>query len=442
MIWLITFINRPDEDDVGLFLSVGLGGVIEDIGLIDIDVTGELQVGSLVGENSGTVSNSYATGSVTGNGRVGGLVGWNRWGGTVSNSHAASSVTGEFEVGGLVGRNNRTVSNSYSTSSVTGESDVGGLVGYNWEGTVSNSYFTGSVTGWGSVGGLVGRNTGTVTNSHYDYDGVLTNGQNMITIGALLGEDFEEWLANDKFLDVNERLSQENGYYVIKNVSDFKELLAFGQDGSLKFRLTNDLDLRNEANFCIPYLAAEFDGNGHKILNLSFNCDFVSQAGLFGYLASGARVTKLGVENVRIVGHGSVGGLVGRNYYGTVSNSYATGSVTGIWDVGGLVGYNYDGTVSNSYAAGSVAGDKNVGGLVGAGSKGTIRCSFWDIETSGQSTSAGGMGRTTAEMRNIATFKAAEWSIIAVTAGVTNPSYIWNIIEGQTYPFLSWQSVS
>ncbi len=116
-----------------------------------------------------------------------------------------------------------------------------------------------------------------MVNSYYNYDEVLINGQNVITIGALSGEDFEQWLANDKFLDVNERLSQENGYYLINNVTDFKQLLAFGQNDTLKFRLTNDLDLAGEPNFYIPYLAGEFDGNAHKISNLSFNFGFVSQ---------------------------------------------------------------------------------------------------------------------------------------------------------------------
>ena len=167
---------------------------------------------------------------------------------------------------------------------------------------------------------------------------------------------------------------KENGYYVLNNVSDFKELLAFGQDGSLKFRLTNDLDLGNEANFYIPYLAGEFDGNGHKILNLSFDFDFVSQVGLFGYLASGGKVTQVGVENVNITGAYLVGGLVGGND-GTVSNSYSTGNVTGDDYVGGLVGYNWKGTVSNSYSTGSVAGKWDVGGLVGI-SEGTVTNSY------------------------------------------------------------------
>ncbi len=44
-----------------------------------------------------------------------------------------------------------------------------------------------------------------------------------------------------------------------------------------------------------------------------------------------------------------VGGLVGYNNIGTISNSYATGSVNGTNLVGGLVGYNDTGTISNSF---------------------------------------------------------------------------------------------
>jgi hypothetical protein len=106
---------------------------------------------------------------------------------------------------------------------------------------------------------------------------------------------------------------------------------------------------------------------------------------------------------------------VGINYYGSVSNSYSTGSVTGSTQVGGLVGYN----------------------------KGTVNNSLWDIETSGQTTSDGGTGKTTAEMKSITTFSGAGWNIIVVAdPGTRDPAYMWNIVDGATYPFLSWQSVS
>jgi hypothetical protein len=72
---------------------------------------------------------------------------------------------------------------------------------------------------------------------------------------------------------------------------------------------------------------------------------------------------------------------------------------------------------------------------------GTASNSFWDIETSGQATSAGGTGKTTAEMKNIATFTGAMWDIVAVALDHRNPAHIWNIVNGVTYPFLSWQPV-
>ncbi|UCD22173.1 MAG: hypothetical protein JSW22_00595, partial [Chloroflexota bacterium] len=89
---------------------------------------------------------------------------------------------------------------------------------------------------------------------------------------------------------------------------------------------------------------------------------------------------------------------------------------------------------------GNVAGNYSVGGLVGYNSHGTVSNSFWDAQTSGQSTSDGGTGKTTAEMQDIATFSGAGWDIIAVADPATrNPSYIWNIVDTVTYPFLSWQ---
>jgi filamentous hemagglutinin family protein len=133
-------------------------------------------VGGLVGANSSaTVTNSYATGSVGGTGYIGGLVGYNFSGSVITNSYAAVSVSGGSGsysyIGGLVGYNYGTVSDSYATGSVsgTGSSSVGGLVGFNSGGTVSNSYATGSVSGTGStVGGLVGVNSSTVSNSYWD----------------------------------------------------------------------------------------------------------------------------------------------------------------------------------------------------------------------------------------------------------------------------------
>ena len=508
------FIGRPADTFVGLFSYVGGTGVVKNIGVVNADVSGSYQVGALVGQNKGTLLSCHSSGSVVGGQWVGGLVGVNSgWedtpdpvAGTVTDCYSDASVTAtKSGIGGLVGNNDAgTLIRSHSTGSVTGYAWVGGLAGVNG-GLMADCYSTGSVTGDQLVGGLIGMIGlfyGTVSNSHYDYDEVLINGRNFITVGALSHEDFEEWLADGKSLPINERLSEEDGYYVITNVADFTQLLAFGQNGSLRFRLANDLDLATEPNFYIPYLAGEFDGDGHKIYNLSVGFNFSSSIGSFGYLAPGGKISRVGVENANITAGRHIGGLVGVNC-GSIDAAYCAGTVNGIMSVGGLVGWNrYPGTVSNSYATSGVTADSQVGGLVGLDSGGTVSnsCSagnvtgvrdvgglvgyteeqyqlesyfpgavihdinsdsmvglndeafvsnaFWDTETSGQATSAGGTGKNTTEMKNIATFTdvATEgldvpWDMIAVASSVErNPSYIWNIVDGVTYPFLSWQS--
>jgi hypothetical protein len=160
--------------------------------------------------------------------------------------------------------------------------------------------------------------------------------------------------------------------------------------------------------------------------------------GLAGHNGNSCNVTSCyGTGNV--AGDERVGGLVGNNE-GTVGSSYSTSTVTGFRLVGGLVGINFE-IIRNCHSTGNVTGSYDVGGLVGVG--GSVTNSFWDTETSGQNTSAGGTGKTTAEMRDIVTFLDAGWSIIGVgNLGQRNPSYTWNIVDTVTYPFLSCQPVS
>jgi hypothetical protein len=213
-----------------------------------------------------------------------------------------------------------------------------------------------------------------------------------------------------------------------------------------------------------PPFTGTFDGQGYEIRDLFINLPGIGYVGLFSIVGEGGRIEDIGVVNANVTSTAYIGGLVGVNR-GIVNNSYATGSITGALWVGGLVGFNFEdatvsnsyatgsvttqegagglvgannGTVSNSYSTGSVIGNSYVGGLVGY-SEGTVSSSFWDIETSGQSTSDGGTGKTTAQMKDIATFSGAAWNIITVALNQTNPAYIWNIIDDVTYPFLSWQ---
>ena len=346
------FISRPDESDIGLFGCVDEGGIIEDVAVVNAAVTGKQYVGGLVGNNSGTISDSY---------------------------------------------------------------------------------FSGTVTAEHSLGALVGLNVGTVSNSHYNYDEVVINQANMITIGALFAQDFQEWLYSGKFLDVNRRLSEKNGCYLVNNISDLKELLAFGQDGSLRFKLTSGPDLAAEADFYIPYLAGEFDGNGHKILNLTLNFDSVSQVGLFGYVAPGGKVTQLGIENAKVGGANIVGGLVGGNN-GIVSDSYCSGTVAGDNCVGGTIGHNWNGSVTNSYSTGSVAGKSDVGGLVGISEGSLTNCHSSSGITG--SYSAGGLAGTNkgSVANSYSSGTVTAWysvgSLVGVNEGSLSNSYSSGSVTG------------
>jgi len=241
-----------------------------------------------------------------------------------------------------------------------------------------------------------------------------------------------------------------------------------------------------------------FDGDGHTISHLTVRGkDYL---GLFGQLRKGpssvGEVKDLSVVDVNITGSGDhigglvgfnrdfgsvtqccsrgtvsgarqVGGLVGSNHRGKVSqccnsgvvngNSnvggiaglhgsfasmsqcHSTAMVSGSSSVGGLVGYDaYRGAVTQCYSTGPISGESFVGGLVGANYEGAVTSSFWDIQTSGQTTSAGGTGKTTAEMKTASTFLEAGWDFVGETANGTQD--IWWILEGQDYPRLWWEA--
>jgi filamentous hemagglutinin family protein len=158
-------INRPSTDYVGLFGFVHTGASIDNVE-VGGSVTGQNNVGSLVGRSAGTITNSYSTAAVTGSAGTGGLVGYNT--GKVTQSYATGTVTGANYTGGLVGLNTGTggaIGNSYATGTVTGAADTGGLVGYS-NASITNSYATGTVTGATDTGGLVGYNNASITNSY------------------------------------------------------------------------------------------------------------------------------------------------------------------------------------------------------------------------------------------------------------------------------------
>ncbi len=142
------------------------------------------------------------------------------------------------------------------------------------------------------------------------------------------------------------------------------------------------------------------------------------------------------------------GGLVGCNENGVTQDSFGRGAVSGGDRVGGVAGCTIGGAIFRSYSTGTVVRniapgtplpnyEGGIGGLVGrpsgslppglGGTNSTGSCEdcFWDTQTSNFSTSPGGTGKTTTQMKTQSTF--TNWDF-------TN---IWNInaLINDGYPF-------
>src|SRR6266446_58577 len=180
--------------NVGLFGTIGSTGVVRNVNLANVTVSGlgSQFVGVLAGTNAGTISNVSATGIVqVGSGSTaGGLVGQNLGTGTIAGAtvpalaqtcmagqtcaSVAVNVGSNSLGGGLVGSNSGTITNAFATGDVTGAvgtngfTTLGGLAAVNL-GSISNSFASGNV---GSptvanlqAGGLIGSNSGTIVSS-------------------------------------------------------------------------------------------------------------------------------------------------------------------------------------------------------------------------------------------------------------------------------------
>ena len=305
----ITPTTQDDSSSFGLFGSVGASGVIRETGLLNVNVAGGDFVGPLAGANQGTVSHSYSTGSVSGYGCVGGLVGSNDFGvitssyatgsvlggrkylgglagcnngGTIIASYATGSVSGDTEVGGLVGNNYGSVIASYATGSVRGQEYVGGLVGYNDDGSINASYSVSEVTGGGYIGGLAGGNGGIVVYSYaagkvssdgsvdapVRYIGGLVGYNPGIinsalwdteTSGQQVGIEIGDGQSSDVFGKTTAELQSPAGYtgpYQGWDVS----LSIEGAENTPDFNLSDVWDFGTSGQY--PALKVDFDGDG------------------------------------------------------------------------------------------------------------------------------------------------------------------------------------
>ena len=187
------YFNQENSYDIGLFGRNN--GKIANAGILDSYFYGTSKVGGVCGNNyTGTITNCYNTGNVSGSsGFVGGVSGYN-YTGSITNCYNAGSVSGNGNVGGVTGINyTGSITDCYNIGSVSGSEDnVGGVNGYNDGGTITNSYNAGSVSGTERyVGGVNGCNEGTTTNC-YNAGSVSGTGY----VGGVSGENYGGTITN------------------------------------------------------------------------------------------------------------------------------------------------------------------------------------------------------------------------------------------------------
>lgn len=169
---------------------------------------------------------------------------------------------------------------------------------------------------------------------------------------------------------------------------------------------------------------------GVSIVGGIAGCSTGPQSAILGCWATGT-----------VTGSRYVGGLAGHIVEGMLYYCYSQASVVGVTDtitgglneaIGGLIGRisNSYSLAAKCYAAGVVQqpsiSTPNVGGLVGLNEGAVVADCFWDMQVSGQSTSAGGTGLPTAQMKQGITYIDAGWDFVN----------IWDIGEHQTYPYI------
>jgi hypothetical protein len=171
-------INDSTDSRIGLFFEFGQGSAARDINVLNATITASdpdgASAGVLAFAAEGTVSHVTVAGSITALNRhsgAGGLTAATATGTSIDNCHADVTITvGDYSgAGGLVPESNGTISQSDASGNVSGGylSRVGGLVGFAY-GSILNSHATGNVSagqaGW--AGGLAAQSSWVLSRSY------------------------------------------------------------------------------------------------------------------------------------------------------------------------------------------------------------------------------------------------------------------------------------
>lgn len=298
-------------------------------------------------------------------------------------------------VGSFAGENTGKILNCSTYGKVRGYYVIGGLIGRN-KGTIYDSLFSGEIyynksNKYKIVGGLVGSDTGgDVYNSYYNIDKTLINNKEYITQYGIYNIQYNDWLSNNRKLNINNYFNNTKDYYIINSFKDMKRVLPFTLNSSIKFLQKNNIDLSNKEFYIPIFNAKEYNGNNKTIFNFTQkNIDIINSYGFFGKINKYSKIINMKFINCSIKGSNHVG-IISGICYGSISNCTVHGKVQGNAmvglvagrcnniknvksfgnvigegnSIGGISGYSY-GNSNGLYFFGNVTGYQMVGGLFG-----------------------------------------------------------------------------
>ena len=381
----LTILSTDGSENTG-FVSFLYQGTIKNLGIESGTISGASKTGALVGRSMyATILNSYSKADVTGVNDVGGLVGmFNN--SKLANCYVWGNITGTKSVAGLMGSANSSIDNTYpsyilnSYANVKVSATENGALLSGWDESPHGFDLT-----WENLYYLEGKSGIANNPSNAGIYGIsqeaFTNGELLVKLNDSLEEDYATWVEGDSGYPEFSVTIGENGLaglgtqespYRIYTAQDLVQMQAnietnadYADD---YYALYDDIDMSDITFDPIPTFKGVFDGNMHKISNLTISDTSGNPTGLFASVENGT-IVNVGIESGSITGSNRVGSIVGRGDSLTMLNCYSKASVTGSNDVGGLVGMFNNSTMENCYARAIVNGVESVGGLTGSANR-------------------------------------------------------------------------
>lgn len=385
----------------GLFGYLNTGSTIENINIENINLTGGLYVGGVVGRNNGAyLQNCTVSGQVKGHSSVGGVAGYSPVSRTITDSENSANIFAKGDdAGGIVGqgRADKCENRGAVARLIADNTDYyGGIVG---QGYASNSSNYGNVDGYRYVGGISGGYNGATYTNVHNYGEISGFSQVAGIVGYARGSSSVNNATNHGQITASGNYSggiagQGAAAFIVNKASNESEITGQGYVGGIAGAYATVNSSYNTGRINSSASTAYTGGivgNYAYFISGCYNTALISAGGSYvgglvgAFTSSGTITMENSYNKGQVATAGTfVGGLAGNATIASISNSYNIGNVSGGANyVGGLAGYSTTGTFTNTFNGGAVQNSaNNMGAILGYGNGATIQNSYFGINCS------------------------------------------------------------